>query len=197
MKFDASIITQLQDKKTAEWHNVDIIIDNNDLLGMVLNNHAFNFQLWHEEDKARREDCGFEYIYQAKRAIDGFNQQRNNMIEAIDDYLVSHYQPAVENVSFNSETPGMMIDRLSILSLKLFHMAEQLQRDDVELPHLLQCKSKVVVIKLQQQHLQNALQELMQDVIAGHRSFRVYKQFKMYNDPSLNPQLYRKQSAKV
>lgn len=191
MKFDAHAMTRLQDDKTAAWHAVDITIDHDELFSLVLQNHSYNFQLWHEEDKARRDDCGFEYVYHAKRAIDGFNQQRNNMIEAIDEYLVDALQPKTNGVAFNSETPGMMIDRLSILSLKAFHMAEQLDRKDVDDQHIANCQHKLKVIKLQQQHLQTALQELLSEVAAGIRSFHVYKQFKMYNDPSLNPQLYK------
>lgn len=150
-----------------------------------------NFQLWHEEDIARRDDLGSERVHQAKRAIDGFNQQRNNFIEEMDKELVAALKPLEYGVPRNSETPGMIIDRLSILSLKEFHMREEAERTDATQEHRATCGTKLARIIHQRGDLTQSLADLLNDVAGGRRTFGVYYQFKMYNDPDLNPQLYR------
>ncbi len=127
---------------------------------------------------------------QAKRAIDGFNQQRNNFIEEMDKVLVAELRPKESDVPKNSETPGMMIDRLSILALKEYHMREETERKDVDEKHIASCSEKLARITLQRSDLVRCLEELLEEVSKGTRSFSVYYQFKMYNDPALNPQLY-------
>lgn len=161
------------------------------LLNIVEENHAFNYQLWHAEDRARRDDLGFEFVYQAKREIDHCNQQRNNRMEAIDAWIFEQLKPPSPSVCpVNSETPGMMIDRMSILALKSYHMALQLKRTDVDQNHLETCRHKLQTIKEQEHQLQQCLDELLEAVNNKTRTFRLYRQFKMYNDPSLNPELY-------
>lgn len=182
-------ITALQTSLTSQWHSETPTNQTNDLLHLITENHLCNFLLWHEEDVARRDDLGFEPIYNAKRAIDGYNQRRNDHIEKIDQHLVESLSPKTEGVPFNSETPGMMIDRLSILALKEYHMQEEVDRTDATAEHIEKCSFKVEVIKRQIADLSLALQQLLDEVAAGTRSFRVYYQFKMYNDASLNPQL--------
>ena len=162
-----------------------------DFLRLVEENHLRNFQLWHEEDVARRDDLGFEAVYRAKRAIDRFNQERNNFIEAIDQVIVAELHPPAAGCPRNSETPGMMIDRLSILALKEFHMHEETVRPDASPDHRAQCAEKLARIRRQRDDLTACLAELLADVAAARRTFSVYFQFKMYNDPALNPQLYR------
>jgi hypothetical protein len=157
---------------------------------LVQQNHYFNFMLWHEEDIARRDDLGSERVHQAKRAIDHYNQQRNNFIEEMDKVLVAELQPAESGCPRNSETPGMIIDRLSILALKEFHMCEETERADASEDHRENCRAKLARIVLQRGDLTQSLGELLDDVAAGRRTFGVYYQFKMYNDPALNPQLY-------
>jgi hypothetical protein len=152
-------------------------------------NHAFNYQLWHAEDRARRDDMGAEFVYKAKREIDKFNQQRNNRMEAMDEWFFQSLQPA-SSCPVHSETPGMIIDRLSILSLKSYHMSLQTVRQDASHEHKEQCIKKLAVIEQQLNQLTRCLEELLQEVQAKTRTFRVYHQFKMYNDPTLNPQLY-------
>lgn len=184
-------IIELQKLKTDRWHHEEIIINEQDLLEFVEKNHMFNYLLWHEEDKARRDDMGFEYVYDAKRLIDGYNQNRNNMMQAMDEWVFHNYQPKQQDVPFHSETPGMIIDRLSILSLKEYHMAKQVNRQDVDQKHIDNCQGKLSTIELQLQQLAACLQEFIQQIVNGERSFRVYHQFKMYNDAELNPQLYQ------
>lgn len=151
----------------------------------VAHNHWNNCRLWAEEDEARRDDLGFEHVYRAKRAIDKYNQQRNNAMEAMDTYFYQHAQSMLDaNAPFHSETPGMMIDRLSILSLKVFHMQQQLERKDASEAHLNAVKQRLNTLQLQRQHLGDCLGRFWQDIQAGQRQFRVYHQFKMYNDPA-------------
>ncbi len=189
MKINVSEILELQRQKVIDWHGSENNHDQEGFLKIVADNHWMNYQLWHEEDKARREDKGFEYVYHAKRNIDRFNQARNNVVEALDKTIYEDLKPR-ENCPVNSETPGMMIDRLSILSLKEYHMEKQTRRQNVEPSHTEQCMQKLSVIRAQIVQLGECLQELFSDIISGKRTFRVYYQFKMYNDPKLNPQLY-------
>ena len=190
MRFDPQEIAALQTDLTARWHETEPASSGADFLKLVQENHLRNFQLWHEEDIARRDDLGSERIHQAKRAIDRFNQERNNFIEEMDKVLVAELKPAESGVPRNSETPGMIIDRLSILALKEFHMWEETVRTEASEEHRTNCSTKLARIRLQRGDLTQSLAELLDDVAAGRRTFGVYYQFKMYNDPALNPQLY-------
>jgi len=190
MTFDPLKIAQLQVDLTVTWHQIEPAASDEGFLRLVQENHFFNFQLWHEEDIARRDDLGFERIYQAKRAIDGYNQKRNNFAEEMDKALVAALEPAESGCPKNSETPGMMIDRMSILALKEFHMREETQRENATIEHRQKCAEKLARILLQRNDLTQCLGELIDAVRAKSRTFAVYYQFKMYNDPALNPQLY-------
>lgn len=191
MTFSATDIAALQTTLTARWHEVPPAASGEGFAGLVQQNHLRNFQLWHEEDIARRDDLGFEAVYRAKRNIDRFNQERNNFIEAMDQAIVADHQPLPTNAPRNSETPGMMIDRLSILALKEFHMHEETVRPDAPAQHRATCGEKLARIRVQRGDLVTCLAEFLADLRAGRRTFSVYFQFKMYNDPALNPQLYR------
>ncbi len=176
---------------TVDWHAAPGALPEDAFLRLVGENHRRNYDLWHEEDIARRDDLGSERVHQAKRAIDRFNQQRNDFIEQMDKALVAALSPR-DDVPANSETPGMIIDRLSILSLKEYHMEEQTLRTDASAAHIASCAHKLGVIRRQRTDLTGSLQTLLDETRAGARTFRVYYQFKMYNDPALNPQLYGK-----
>jgi hypothetical protein len=154
--------------------------------------HRFNTQLWEEEDKARRRDVDDAAIAANKRAIDGFNQQRNDAIERIDEALLSRLKQVTPapDAAQNSETGGAMIDRLSILALKVFHMDEQARRTDASPDHLAKCAERLERLQLQRDDLARCLDVLLERAAAGKAYWRVYRQFKMYNDPSLNPYLY-------
>ena len=191
MTIDAHHLADLQTTLTAAWHHQPASATGEDFDRLVSENHRQNFLLWHEEDIARRDDLGPERVRQAKRAIDRYNQQRNNFIEEMDRALVTALQPAESGCPKNSETPGMIIDRLSILALKEYHMREETERPDASDAHRAACAEKLGRIVLQRADLTRALTELLCDVASGVRSFAVYYQFKMYNDPALNPQLYR------
>lgn len=167
----------------AVWKKDAVFLKENGFLRLVEENHANNFNLWHHEDLAREDDKGFEHVYKAKRAIDKFNQLRNNYMEQMDTWLANHLNPPHKNdAPVNSETPGMMIDRLSILSLKLYFMNLQLQREDASIEHITNCRARYNVLTEQHQQLKQCLYELLEGVSNKTRTFRIYYQFKMYND---------------
>jgi hypothetical protein len=188
-------IIDLHKQSIVLWKENGVNFQYDAFLKLVEENHAFNFKLWHAEDRARREDMGFEFVYDAKREIDACNQQRNNRMEAMDEWLYLTLKPAhPSECPVNSESPGMIIDRLSILSLKSYHMEIQANRPDASDEHRKSCTGKLEVIHQQLNQLTHCLKQLFDDVRSKNRTFRVYHQFKMYNDPSLNPELYRTQS---
>lgn len=190
-------ITDLQKALTHRWHTTPCEVTATDaLLQLVEENHKRNFTLWHHEDDARREDKGFEFVYHAKRAIDRNNQERNDFIEKMDQYLFGLFgDHFTETTAMNSETPGSIIDRLSIMALKEYHMQEEVDREDASSEHIKQCGFKLSVIRKQIEDLRSSLTELLDGCKSGSRGFRVYFQFKMYNDPELNPALYKKGST--
>lgn len=155
-------------------------------------NHRYNTLLWHEEDRARRHDVGPEAIAQSKRLIDRHNQRRNDAVEALDDAILALYgdiEPR-ESARLSSETPGSMIDRLSILALKVFHMNVQARRVSAGELHTTTCASKLARLRLQREDLARCLDQLLSEAARGDAYFKLYRQFKMYNDPDLNPYLY-------
>ena len=155
-------------------------------------NHRFNTQLWDEEDKARRKDVDDAAIAANKRAIDGFNQQRNDAIERLDEALLARLARVTlaADAMQNSETAGAMIDRLSILALKIFHMDAQTRRTDARPDHVAKCAERLERLQLQRSDLARSLDLLFEEAAQGRAYWRVYRQFKMYNDPAMNPYLY-------
>lgn len=158
-------------------------------------NHRFNCLLWDEEDLARRLNVPDSAIAANKRAIDGYNQKRNDAIERIDEALLTRLAAVAPRVGarLNSETAGSMIDRLSIVSLKIFHMQKQTLRTGVDQSHIDTCQQKLARLTEQRGDLQHCLDRLLDEAGRREAYFKVYRQFKMYNDPSLNPCLYRNQ----
>ena len=191
-------ITDLHASTVALWHTEEISNPYTGFLHAVCSQHTFNFLLWHEEDIARSKDVGDERIAAVKRAIDGYNQKRNDGIESLDAYLLrelERLQVTPQAVARqNTETPGSAIDRLSILALRRYHMQEQADRTDAGDEHRAKARQKLEILAEQHHDLSTSLQELLDDIFAGRKRLKVYFQFKMYNDPALNPQLY--QSAK-
>lgn len=154
-------------------------------------NHFFNTKLWNEEDLARRKKVSDTEIAKNKKAIDSYNQKRNDYIEKIDNFIFESIPHLTEaRGKQNSETLGAMIDRLSILSLKIFHMSLQTLRDDVEKSHIEVCTNKLIILKKQRHDLCICFDELLRDCQNGLRHIKLYRQFKMYNDPNLNPKMY-------
>jgi hypothetical protein len=191
-------ITALHGDAVKRWHSSPSNAPNathSGLLSLVSEQHRFNFLLWHEEDIARSPDVPDERIAAVKRAIDGYNQQRNDAIEKIDETLVDLVASArvspQQNARLNTETPAAAIDRLSIMALRIYHFEEQLARDDVDLLHRAKVSERLARCHMQQADLTQSLAELLADIFAGRKLLKVYRQMKMYNDPSLNPFLYR------
>ena len=189
---DISEILTLQTQWTIDWHdNATEPLDNAPWKFIELN-HRMNFDLWHEEDVARRDDLPAERIKQAKRAIDKYNQALNDAMEKIDTWIESTIPPFSSDAGLHSETPGMMIDRLSIMSLKKYLMKLEAEREDASQEHQLKCSQKVMVLEEQISDLSNCLSLLIEELYTGKKKFKIYRQHKMYNDPTLNPQLYKK-----
>jgi hypothetical protein len=149
---------------------------------------------WHFEDIIRDPEIDPNEALILKRRIDKSNQDRTDLVELIDSYFLDKYKDV--NVSsdarINTESPAWAIDRLSILALKIYHMRQEVERKDTDERHRLQATQKLDVLLTQQVDLSTAIEELLQDIESGHKYMKVYKQMKMYNDPSLNPVLYGK-----
>ena len=154
-------------------------------------NHRCNCLLWAEEDQARRTDVADREIAANKRAIDRYNQRRNDAIEEMDQRILARLEgvtPAAD-AWLNSETAGSIIDRLSIVALKIHHMGIQAERRDVEADHRALARGRLERLQLQRTDLQYCLDTLLSAASQGRALFRVYRQFKMYNDPRMNPYL--------
>jgi hypothetical protein len=149
---------------------------------------------WHLEDIIRLPEINPVEALQIKRRIDKSNQDRTDMVEKIDDYFLEQFKGVTSKASakINSETPAWLLDRMSILLLKIFHMKEQTERKDASAEHIEKCKAKLDVLMEQRADMQLAFDQLMEDIKSGDRKMKVYRQMKMYNDASLNPMLYQK-----
>lgn len=200
---DASQIVAMQTECVLRWHQHSTSCDDpatyqnfdQGLLAVASRQHRFNYDLWHEEDIARSPDVSDAQIAQVKRNIDKLNQQRNDWIEKLDDWITDALSAqsiaARPDAKLNTETPGSAIDRLSIIALRIYHLQEQLERVDVDASHREKVTMRLQICKIQQADLANSLQELMQDIVTGVKRHRTYRQYKMYNDPTLNPYLYQ------
>ena len=149
---------------------------------------------WHMEDEIRNPDISPETALYWKRRIDQSNQDRTDMVERIDDYFLHlfHRISPQKDAKLNTESPAWAIDRLAILELKIYHMKEQTLRTDVEKDHIQKCQHKLGVLLQQKSDLAKAIDELLEDIQSGNKYMKVYRQMKMYNDPSLNPIFYEK-----
>jgi hypothetical protein len=151
---------------------------------------------WHLEDIVRNPLIKPAAGLALKRRIDSSNQQRTDMVEYIDSYFLDQYSHIVPNAdaTINTESPAWAIDRLSILSLKFFHMMAEVVRTGASEEHKKACEDKVIVLLEQRTDLSKAIDDLLADIAAGKKYMKVYKQMKMYNDPRLNPILYQQQT---
>ena len=147
---------------------------------------------WHLEDIIRDPNIDPVEALKIKRRIDKSNQDRTDLVELIDSYFLDKYKQVVvsPDATINTESPAWAIDRLSILALKIYHMREQVERHDSTPEHHESCQKKLDVLLEQQKDLCSAIDQLLADFEAGKKYMKVYKQMKMYNDPSLNPVLY-------
>lgn len=196
-----SRIVERQEAQVADWHLAESgdlpepapAADPDVLAALAARENQVNHQLWHVEDEARRTDVDDAAIADCKRRIDRLNQRRNDLIEKVDACvvaLVAPWIPADAPARHNTETVGSALDRLSIMALKVFHMREQAERADAAAAHREACRAKLDVLREQRADLAAGVLELLADYAAGAKRPKVYFQFKMYNDPTLNPALY-------
>ena len=197
---DVTAVTDLHRETVACWHQGELDNQYEGFLGLVCAQHQRNYQLWHQEDIARSPDVSDSAIAEVKRAIDRFNQERNDHIEQLDDYLIRQLEAwgakPRPKAKLNTETPGSVIDRLSILSLRIYHMQEQADRPEAEAAHRLRAQDRLAILAEQHKDLAESLSQLLADIFAGRKRLKVYRQFKMYNDPSMNPYLYQSSKKK-
>lgn len=193
----AQEISKLQDQRTRDWHdtNTNEPVDTyTNWLSCVERQHRANFELWHIEDEARRLGATDEEIAEVKRRIDRTNQRRNDLAEELDrilwKWLEGHGLPRPD-APLNSESPGLMIDRMSILSLKIYHTHEESERTGAPAGHALRNLERLNILEDQRTDLAGCLDELWRETVDGTRRFKIYRQLKMYNDPTLNPAIYR------
>ena len=149
---------------------------------------------WHLEDIIRDPHIDPLEALKLKRRIDRSNQDRTDLVEQIDSYFRMKYNDVkiLPNATINTESPAWAVDRLSILALKIYHMKEQAERNDASAEHKEKCQKKLDVLLEQQVDLSTAIDQLLDDIENGRKYMKVYKQMKMYNDPSTNPVLYGK-----
>ena len=178
------------------WDDVDHPIENpyepGSLEHLLYHKNWIDTVQWHLEDIIRDPQIDPVAALAIKRRIDKSNQDRTDMVEYIDSYLLDKYRDVEPrpDARLNTETPAWAIDRLSILALKIYHMAREAERTDVGDAHRAACRKKLDVLLAQQVDLSGAIEELIGDIEAGRKYMKTYKQMKMYNDPPLNPVLY-------
>ncbi len=201
MDINIEQVALLQQQAVEDWHSTNPPErSSNGLFTTILEQHTYNLRLWHEEDKARDPQANDQIIAEVKRRIDKLNQARNDWIEKIDEQIVQNLEAGgispSEDVPLNTETPGCAIDRLSILNLRIFHMKEQAERKDAGEEHTASVNQKLAVLDEQLKDLKSALSALIKDICSGKRRFRIYRQYKMYNDPTMNPCIYGKKHSR-
>lgn len=198
--FSAAEIARLHDRATRLWHDdpLKTIEAGRPFEDTVLAQHRANFDLWHTEDRARAPRATDADMAEVKRAIDRYNQTRNDLAEQCDMVLLE--QAAAlrskdgSEAPLNSESPGLMIDRLSILALKIFHTQEEVDRPNAPTGHTERNQQRLALLTEQRDDLVACLDQLWSEVLAGTRRFKIYRQLKMYNDPALNPAIYGSRS---
>ena len=147
---------------------------------------------WHFEDIIRDPQIDPAEALLLKRRIDKSNLDRTDLVEQIDSYFREIYKDVKiqDDARINTESPAWAVDRLSILALKIYHMKEQVERPEASAEHKAKCQAKLDVLLEQQVDLSTAIDQLLEDIEAGRKYMKVYRQMKMYNDPSTNPVLY-------
>jgi hypothetical protein len=205
-------IVALQDEMTARWHvepdvdfddasgSVDGGISGQEIirrgwLGLVARQHRANFDLWHIEDEARAPGASDADLAAVKRRVDQTNQLRNDLVEDLDRVLLTWLEarglPNPE-AALHSETPGQIIDRLSILALKIYHTRQETERTHAPAGHSERNRERLAILEKQRRDLAGCLDVLWKEILDKTRRFQLYRQLKMYNDPSLNPAIYGK-----
>jgi hypothetical protein len=198
----AKAIVELQDERTRAWHLAhgadEALVPAQPeaaWLEIVARQHQANFDLWHIEDEARTPGASSEQIADVKRRVDVTNQRRNDLAEELDRTLLAWLEEKGlpdSGAPLHSESPGLIVDRLSILALKIYHTREEAARGEAPEGHEERNRQRLRVLEEQRADLAACLDALWQETIAGARRFKIYRQMKMYNDPDLNPAIYLK-----
>jgi hypothetical protein len=200
----AQKIVELHDQWTRAWHwlaeepgqaALPGPEGRDEWLSLVVRQHRANFELWHIEDEARAPGATEAELANVKRSVDQTNQRRNDLVEEMDrtllQWLKARGLPNCE-APLHSESPGLIIDRLSILGLKVYHTREEAERMGAPTGHAERNRERLAILEEQRADLAQCLDALWSETLAGTRRFKLYRQLKMYNDPSLNPAVYRK-----
>ena len=194
----ADAVVRLQDRLTRLWHQPRSDREpepeyKGQFSEAIAELHLANFELWHIEDQTRVPRASDRQVAEMKRAIDRTNQRRNDLMERCDVVLLAAFEPeGLPNAEaeLHSESPGLMLDRLSILTLKIYHTWEEIERPNAPQGHSERNRERLAVLQTQRAELAGCLDRLWQQVIAGERRFKIYRQLKMYNDATLNPAVY-------
>ncbi len=201
MKNFTEIAWNTFNESVSNYHlhdNVDQVIKNpfekTTLEHLLYHKNWIDTVQWHLEDIIRDENIDPKQALLLKRRIDASNQERTDMVEYIDSWMMNYYKDITTNESakLNTESPAWAIDRLSILCLKVYHMKQEVERRDASQEHLVKCNDKYAVLLEQKTDLCTAIDELLHQIENGLVKMKAYKQMKMYNDEDLNPILYNK-----
>ena len=210
----ADAIVELHDQRTRAWHEATEDAGEDSCqesclgagetdgaggetanwLSLVVRQHRANYDLWHIEDEARAPGATDAELAGVKRRVDTNNQLRNDLVEELDRILLAWLEerglpnPAAP---LNSESPGLIVDRLSILALKIYHTGEEVKRGDAPQGHAYRNRERLAILQEQRADLAGCLDALWRETLAGTRRIKLYRQLKMYNDPTLNPAVYR------
>jgi hypothetical protein len=196
----ALICNNLFDKCIEHYHDLDSVAQafepyshGSEIEQLLYRKCWIDTVQWHYEDLIRDPEIDPEDGMKLKRLIDASNQNRTDMVEQIDDWFLLQFEGVTEinNATVNTESPAWVVDRLSILALKIYHMQEQVARDKVKPEHVEAAKAKLSILTEQQADLSTSFDQLLSDIGSGNRRMKVYRQMKLYNDPTTNPVLYK------
>ncbi|WP_273274770.1 DUF4254 domain-containing protein [Maribacter polysiphoniae] len=194
----SSLANRIFQESILKYHEIDSVdqpfnnpYPKDDIAHLLYRKNWIDTVQWHYEDIIRDPDIDPVAALVLKRKIDASNQDRTDLVEYIDSYFLKKYQSVkiVDNAVINTESPAWAIDRLSILALKIYHMQEEAERTDASEEHVQKCREKLNVLLEQRVDLSTAIDQLLNDIEAGQKYMKVYKQMKMYNDDELNPVL--------
>ncbi|MBD5304314.1 MAG: DUF4254 domain-containing protein [Bacteroides sp.] len=197
----ADMANEVFDRSVADYHKTDNVdapcvnpYEKGSLEAIFYDKNWVDAVQWHLEDIIRDPEIDPREALELKRRIDRSNQVRTDMVEDIDTWMREKYKDVtpLPDATINTESPAWALDRLSILALKLWHMREQAERTDVSEDHLERSRAKLAVLMEQRADLTEAINTLVDDIAAGRKFMKVYRQMKLYNDPTTNPVLYGK-----
>ncbi len=201
MKNSAIMANEVFDRSVADYHRTDNVdapcvnpYEKGSLEAIFYDKNWVDAVQWHLEDIIRDPEIDPREALELKRRIDRSNQVRTDMVEDIDTWFRDQYKDVatLPEATINTESPAWALDRLSILALKIWHMREQAERTDASEDHLAKSHAKLAVLLEQREDLTSAIDTLLEDIAAGRKYMKVYRQMKLYNDPATNPVLYAK-----